>query len=106
MSVWVWMIAGGLLTYGIRLSFILLFGKFDIPEGVKRALRLVPAAVLSAIVFQEVLMPGGELNLSLGNLRLISAVLAALVAWKTHNVVLTVAVGMGALWLFQFALGW
>lgn len=101
MNPWIWMVAAGLLTYGIRLSFILLFDKIEIPEGGRRALRLVPPAVLTAIVFQEVFMPGGNLDLSPGNLRLIAALLAVLVAWRSRSVVLTVGAGMATLLILQ-----
>jgi len=100
---WLWltMIAAGLLTYAIRLSFIQLFAHMDIPPTVKRALRFVPPAVLSAIVFPELLLPAGRLDLSLGNSRLLAGLLASLVAWRTKNVFLTILVGMAALLLLQ-----
>jgi len=47
------------------------------------------------------LRPGGALDLSFGNVRLLAGVLAALVAWRTKNVLLTIAVGMVALWVLQ-----
>jgi len=46
-------------------------------------------------------MPGGTLDLSLGNERLLAGLLAILVAWRTRNVLLAVAAGMIALWLLQ-----
>ena len=42
--------------------------------------------------------------LAFGNERLLAATLAAAVAWLSKNVWLTVGVGMGALWLLQWAL--
>ena len=47
-------------------------------------------------------LPGGVLDVSLANERLLAGALAALVAWGTKNVTLTILVGMGAL----LALGW
>jgi len=101
MSIWLIMILSGLVTYGIRLSFIQLFGKIEVPLWLGRALRFVPPAVLSAIVFPELLMPSGTLDISLNNLRLLAGVLAGYVAWRTKNVVLTIAVGMAALLVLQ-----
>jgi branched-subunit amino acid transport protein len=101
MSIWLIMILSGLVTYGIRLSFIQLFGKIEVPSWLGRALRFVPPAVLSAIVFPELLMPSGTLDISLNNLRLLAGVLAGYVAWRTKNVVLTIAVGMAALLVLQ-----
>jgi len=101
MSIWLIMILSGLITYGIRLSFIQLFGKIEVPLWLGRALRFVPPAVLSAIVFPELLMPSGTLDISLSNLRLLAGILAGLIAWRTKNVVLTIAVGMAALLALQ-----
>jgi branched-subunit amino acid transport protein len=101
MNIWLILIATGLITYGIRLSLIVLYGKQEMPARLQQTLRYVPPAVLSAIIFPEVLLPGGVLNLSLGNPRLLAAALAALVAWRTKNVVLTIVVGMGMLLVLQ-----
>jgi branched-subunit amino acid transport protein len=67
----------------------------------RRALRFVPPAVLSALIFPELLLPGGTLDLSPGNPRLLAGALAALIAWRTKNMLLAIAVGMMALWALQ-----
>lgn len=94
----------GLVTFGIRLSFIALLGKVELPPVLTRALRFVPPAVLSAIIFPELLVREGALALHPGNARLVAGVVAAFVAWRTRNVVLTIAVGMTALWAAQAVL--
>lgn len=102
MRLWLIFLAAGLLTYAMRLSFILLWGKIEVPVWLQRALRFVPPAVMTAIFFPELFMPGGTLNLTPGNARLIAGTLAALVAWRTRNIVFTILVGMGALLLIQY----
>ena len=94
----------GAVTYAIRLSLILLLGRLRVPPLVQRGLRFVPPAVLSALIFPELLLPGGTLMLSLGNVRLLAGVLAGLVAWQSKNVLLAIAVGMVVLWLLQAVL--
>lgn len=101
MRLWLVMIIGGLLTYLIRLSFIALSGKVEFPAWLQRSLRYVPPAVLSAIIFPEILAHTGKLDLTLTNDRLIAGILAALVGWKTHNTLLTIVVGMASLLLLQ-----
>ena len=101
MTLWLTIIAMGLVTYALRLSLIALLGRFEVPPLVSRGLRFVPPAVLSAIFVPELVQPGGKLNLSLGNARLLAGLLAMLVAWRTRNVLLTVAVGMVSLWILQ-----
>jgi len=91
----------GLITYLIRLSLFLLPERVMLPPWMLRALRYVPAAVLSAIIFPELMQPGGTLDLSLGNERLLAGLAAAVVAWRTRNVLLTVGVGMALLWVLQ-----
>ncbi|MCI0394591.1 MAG: AzlD domain-containing protein [Chloroflexi bacterium] len=99
MTLWLTLLAIGLCTYAIRLSFILLFGRLEVPPLVQRALRFVPPAVLAAIIFPDVLMPNGVLDFSPGNPRLVAGALAVIVAWRTRNALLTIAVGMAALLL-------
>ena len=91
----------GVITYLIRLSLFILPEKVMLPPWLLRALRYVPAAVLSAIILPELLLPTGTLDLSLGNERLLAGLVAAVVAWRTRNVFVIVAVGMIVLWLLQ-----
>ncbi len=101
MNLWLILVITGLITYAIRLSFILFFGNREIPGRLQRILRFVPAAVLSALVFPDVLFRENTLFLSPLNFRLLAAVLAILVAWRTRNTLITLVSGMAALWIFQ-----
>ena len=94
MNLWLVVIAIGVLTYAIRLSFILALDRLAVPPLAQRALRLVPPAVLSALIFPDLLIHDGTVDLSIGNARLVAGVIAALVAWRTHNVFLTVGLGI------------
>jgi branched-subunit amino acid transport protein len=105
LSFWLAIAIIGAFTFATRLSFILLLGSRQVPPLLGRALRLVPPAVLSAIIFPELLLPGGTLDLSFRNPRLLAGMLAALVAWRTKNIFLTIGVGMAALLLLQALLG-
>lgn len=101
MNVWLAILGAGAITFAIRLSLIALMGRVEVPPLVRRALRFVPPAVLSAIIFPELFMRNGVLDVSPGNTRLLAGALAALVAWRTRNVLLTIGVGMTALWILQ-----
>jgi branched-subunit amino acid transport protein len=91
-----------LVTFGVRYPVLALVGKLKLPEVVLRALRFVPPAVLSAIIVPAVFYPDGEqLMWGLDNPRLIAAVIAILVAWRLKNLLLTIVVGMAALWVLQ-----
>ncbi len=102
MNIWLVIIAAGLLTFAMRLSFIYLLGRVEIPETLQRTLRFVPPAVLSALILPELVMPAGRLDLSLGNPRWLAGVVAVLVAWRTRSRLLTILAGMAALLILQF----
>jgi branched-subunit amino acid transport protein len=103
-NIWLTMLLAGLVTFLIRLSFIRIIGHRSIPPLLQRALRLVPPAVLTAIIFPEVFLTSGQLDLSFGNARLLAGLLATLVAWRTRNALLTIVVGMLSVWLFTWLL--
>lgn len=97
------MIAGmALVTFLVRYPILATFGKIALPAPVFTALKYVPAAVLTAIIAPGVLMPDGQtLNISPANSELIAGVVAALVAWRTRNLLLTIIVGMVTLWVWR-----
>jgi branched-subunit amino acid transport protein len=105
MALWLTIIAMGLITYALRLSLIGAFGQITLPPLLVRGLRFVPPAVLTAIIVPELVLPSGQLDLSLGNVRLMAGSLAAVVAWRSQNVILTVGVGMVTLWVLTALLG-
>ncbi|MBK7318669.1 MAG: AzlD domain-containing protein [Anaerolineales bacterium] len=102
MNIWLVMVIGGLITFGMRFSLIFLFGRFEIPETMRKALHYVPPAVLSAIIFPELLYKANQIDFSFGNIRLLAGIVAILVAWYTKNTLLTILAGMLALLLLQF----
>jgi branched-subunit amino acid transport protein len=101
MNIWLVMVIGGLITFGMRFSLIFLFGRFEIPETMRKALHYVPPAVLSAIIFPELLYKANQIDFSFGNIRLLAGIVAILVAWYTKNTLLTILAGMLALLLLQ-----
>ena len=101
MNIWLVLILGGLITFGMRFSFIYLFGRFEVPETMRRALHYVPPAVLSAIIFPELLYPAGGLDITFTNTRLLAGLVAILVAWFSKNTLLTIVVGMIVLLILQ-----
>jgi branched-subunit amino acid transport protein len=103
-NIWLVMLLGGLITFAIRFSLIYLFGKIQIPETMRKALHYVPPAVLSAIIFPELFFHEGMLDLSLDNTRLLAGLIAIAVAWFTKNTLITIIVGMVALFGLQFFL--
>jgi len=105
MNIWLVMVISGFITFGMRFSLIFLLGKFHIPVTMRKALHYVPPAVLSAIVFPELLYRSSQLDISLGNTRLLAGVIAILVAWYSKNTLITILAGMIALFVLQVLIG-
>ena len=103
---WIVILVVGALNYFSRVSFIAIFARLEIPPTVLRALRFVPAAMLTAIVVPAVVFAApGKLALSYTNPKLVAALIASLIAWRTKSASLTIVAGMIALWLAQWLLG-
>ena len=96
MTLWWTILGAGIITFLTRLSFILALDRLKMPDWFIRGLRYVPPAVLSAILVPELAHWKGALTLSWTNPQIIAGSLAALVAWRTRNVVYTLAVGLTA----------
>lgn len=94
--IWVIILIGGILTYLIRLSFILVINRLKLPEWFTHALRYVPAAVLTAITVPELAQWNGQaVNIRWNNPQILAGVVAVWVAWRTRNVLLTLVIGLG-----------
>lgn len=104
MNLWLTIIGMGVITFLIRLSFILLSDRLSTPDIVQRGLRYVPVAVLAAIIAPAMIQPDGQIDLSLSNIHLFAGLIAIAIAWRTQNIIWTVVAGMVSLWLFQYFL--
>ncbi len=101
MILWLVLVISGLATYFIRASFLVNAGRLQLSYTVRRALRFVPVAALTALIVPELLMPQGRLAVTLDNHRLVAGFVAVLIAWRTRNTLLTIGAGMAALWLLM-----
>jgi branched-subunit amino acid transport protein len=105
LTFWTVVVAAGAVTYLARLSFIAIFARRAMPPLMVRALRFVPAAMLTSIVVPAIALtgpPGGGPVVDYA--KLIAAVAAALVAWRTRSGAATMGLGMVALWAAQWLL--
>lgn len=99
--IWSMMIGIGLLTFAIRFAPIALLARLELPDWLKRALRYVPPAVMTAIITPSLFFAGGAPTITLDTPRLAAAIFAALIAWRTRSTLWTVVFGMLALWGLQ-----
>jgi branched-subunit amino acid transport protein len=92
--VWVAVVLAGIGTYLMRASFLVLAHRLaDVPPALQRLLRQIPPAALAAIVVPAFLRPEDQIDLS--QPRFLAGVAAAVVAWRTKSIALTLAVGLG-----------
>jgi branched-subunit amino acid transport protein len=91
--VWVAILLAGAGTFAMRASFLAVASRLAVvPPLAQRVLRQIPPAALASIVVPALLRPEGHLDLV--QPRLAAGVVAAIVAWRTRNVALTLAVGL------------
>jgi branched-subunit amino acid transport protein len=100
------LVAGmALVTFAARYPVLAFFGRLNPPPYVLQALKFVPPAVLTALIVPSVLLPEGKLAVQPQNAFLVAGVLAALIAWRTRNLLLTIVLGMAAFWLWRALIG-
>lgn len=86
-----------LVTYITRVGSIVLFKITGIPSWIEAWLKHVPTAILTALIIPALFLPKGYLDISLNNNYLIAGVIAAFVAYRSRNIVLTIGLGMSAM---------
>ncbi len=101
-KIWFIIIAAGMITYLIRLSFIVALERLKLPDWFSQGLRFVPPAVLSAIILPELAnWEGKAVNLTWSNPQILAGIVAILVAWRTRNVLVTLAAGLACFLVLQ-----
>jgi len=90
-----------LVTYATRALAVFLLSR-QLAPGVERFLGHIPASVFAALVAPPLLAPQGSFS---PGLPAVAAIPAAVVAWRTGQVMPTIVVGLGAYWMLRWVLG-
>ena len=101
LKLWTVIVAVGVLNYLSRLSFIALFARRTMPPLLARALKYVPAAMLTALILPMVIDWHGT-PADLATPRVAAMLIATAVAFTTRSTLATLGSGMAALWLLQW----
>jgi len=101
-TIWLTLAGMAAVTYLLRASFLLLPENVATPPFLRRALRYVPAAVLTAIWAPELLLQNQVLSLGLENERLLAGLVAIAAAWRWRLTSVTIAAGLAALHFFDW----
>ncbi|MBK8049065.1 MAG: AzlD domain-containing protein [Anaerolineales bacterium] len=89
------MVAGMMaVTFGVRYPVLALVSRVHLPEPVMAALKFIPPAVLTAIIVPAMVMPAGQIDISLTNAYLVAGIISAVIAWRTRNLLATIVLGM------------
>ena len=100
-----WALGGMVVvTFGIRLSFLVFGHCLSFPVWLERALRYVPAAVLTALIVPMALAPQGAVDVSLHNAYLPGAIVAATVAFFSEHTLAAIVSGFVAYGAWRFLL--
>ena len=101
LKIWVVIAVVGLFNYLSRLSFIALFARRRMPPLLARALKYVPAAMLTALIVPMIMAEPAAAHAPAGHPKALAAVLAGVVAFFTRSNLATLGTGMAALWVLQ-----
>lgn len=106
LTIWSAIIVIAVVTYGLRLSFILTLDRLDtIPAWFEGVIQYVPPAVFAALILPAIiefsLLP--SVRIDYDGAKLLAGGVAALVAWYTENVLATIGIGLLTLWVLQGA---
>jgi len=83
-----------LVTFFTRFGTLALFRFTGVPTWLNRWLKYVPVAILTSLIVPTLLLPKGYLDISLNNHYLIAGIVAAIVAYKSRNIIATMGLGM------------
>ena len=96
LSLWLAIVGIGLTGVVTRCSFLVLGERLRLPPIAERALKHAPAAALAAILAPTLLVADGHLDVAPGNYRLVAAIVAALVMWKSRSMLWSMGAGLAA----------
>lgn len=102
LKLWAVIFVVGALNYLSRLSFIALFARRRMPPLLARALKYVPAAMLTALIL-PMIVDWKDAAIDFATPKVGAALVATAVAFATRSTLWTLGVGMAALWLLQWA---
>lgn len=82
------------VTFLVRWPVLALVSRITLPPAVLDGMKFIPPAVLAAIIAPAMFTPAGALDLHLSNAYLVAGVASGVIAWRTHNLLATIVLGM------------
>lgn len=101
-SLWLLLVAAGVGTLLLRVSFLTLLRADQLPDVVRRGLQLLPGAVLAGLAAPTLVPALQEVSSFAAWGRPAAMLIAFVVAWRWRNVLLTIGTGMVSLWILRW----
>ncbi len=103
---WILILGMMAVTVAVRYPVLALVSRMQLHPVLLEAMRYIPPAVLAAIIVPSLLMPhNAGIELTWRNEYLVAGIAAALIGWRTRNLLLTIALGMASFWLWRIVAG-
>mgnify|MGYP002378665764 CR=1 FL=1 len=96
--IWSMIVGIGIMTFIIRFAPIALLARLELPAWLRQALPYVQPAVMAAIIAPPLFFAVGAPTIVPDLPQIAAATFAALIAWRTRSILLTVVLGMLAFW--------
>ncbi|MES2105960.1 MAG: AzlD domain-containing protein [Pseudomonadota bacterium] len=93
-EVWIVIILLAVATFIARSSFWLVGQHINLPKRVQEALRYAPACALAAIILPDIVLTNAEVDLAIGNPRLVAGIAASAFFLVKRNMLMTIFFGM------------
>ncbi len=94
-----------LVTFGVRYPVLAIVGRLELPQRIRDALSFVPVAVLTAITVPAMVLRDNQAVVTPDNAYLYAGVIAAVIAWRTKNLLATIGLGMVIFLVWQVIFG-
>jgi len=101
-TIWLAIVGMGIITFLLRLSFIAVLGRVRLSALARRCLDFIPLAVFAALILPDLagFTEPGAFSVTI-YARMIAGGIAAVVAWRTRNVLFTICSGLAVLLILQ-----
>jgi len=102
MEIWLTLIGMALITYAVRVIPLVVM-RNELPAWLGTWLSFVPVAIYTALVLPPLLIKQVDQrpSFSLGP-ELLAGIVAAIVAWRNGNILLTILAGLLSFWLLRW----
>lgn len=101
LSVYILIIGIAIFTYIPRTFPIVYLSKKELPTWLKEWMKFIPAGIFAALICPDIFTNSGALDISLTNIKLISALLVLAVAIWKKSLGLSIFVGVTSLFLLN-----